>query len=104
MCLAVVIQIPLVESTDDELCSEIQDIVTRGIRELSNQDCGRFGSAKIKKREISPMSRPWMALLISDESKVIKYICTGTLIHKRKFTLYSIYYCITNATYYMYYS
>lgn len=89
MCLAVVIQIPLVESTDDELCSEIQDIVTRGIEELSNQDCGRFGSAKIKKREISPMSRPWMALLLSEESK-LPYICTGTLIHKRKFTLYSI--------------
>lgn len=98
MCLAVVIQIPLVESTDDELYSELQDIVTRGTQELSNQDCGRFSSILISRTEISIMSRPWMALLISNESNV-SYICTGTLIHKRKFTLFSIYDFI-NAIYY----
>lgn len=62
------------------ICCDDQHNVTRGIQELTEQNCGSFDNLTKK------IYRPWMALLktqlVTDNTE--SYSCSGTLIHKRK--------------------
>ncbi|XP_017839714.1 serine protease grass-like [Drosophila busckii] len=66
-----------------KLCCE--DVHPRGIRVLETQNCGVFANAPqaIGGKEVTIMSRPWMAILMLDKSGHQRFACGGTLITER---------------------
>ncbi|XP_034111215.2 serine protease grass-like [Drosophila albomicans] len=66
------------------VCCEEDVKVIEGIRVLSEQNCGQFGTMKtIGGKEVELMSRPWMVYLTINYNATVSFTCGGTLISNR---------------------